>query len=110
MGKIYGTMDDLRLESKRVQDKYIAMTKALISSADIDGFRIDTPMQCPLEFFKAWGPAVRDHARNLGKDNFGIFGEFYVAAERYATMTGRGKTPDMYGHDAFIEGPATLKG
>lgn len=45
MGKIYGSMDDLRLESRRVQDKYIAMTKALISSADIDGFRVDTPMQ-----------------------------------------------------------------
>ncbi|CAE7037978.1 ags1 [Symbiodinium natans] len=44
-GKIYGTMDDLRLEHERVQKKYIAMTKALISSADIDGFRVDTPMQ-----------------------------------------------------------------
>lgn len=45
MGKIYGTMDDLRLENPRVQQKYIAMTKALIASTDVDGFRVDTPMQ-----------------------------------------------------------------
>ena len=44
-GKIYGTMDDLRLEHERVQRKYIAMTKALIESCDIDGFRVDPWMQ-----------------------------------------------------------------
>ncbi|CAE7333772.1 mok11 [Symbiodinium sp. KB8] len=44
-GKIYGVMDDLRLEHARVQQKYIAMTKALIESADVDGYRVDTPMQ-----------------------------------------------------------------
>lgn len=32
LGKIYGVMDDLRLSNDRVQQKYIAMTKALISS------------------------------------------------------------------------------
>eukprot|EP00428_Durinskia_dybowskii_P011071 CAMPEP_0170222166 /NCGR_PEP_ID=MMETSP0116_2-20130129/10775_1 /TAXON_ID=400756 /ORGANISM="Durinskia baltica, Strain CSIRO CS-38" /LENGTH=2201 /DNA_ID=CAMNT_0010472853 /DNA_START=123 /DNA_END=6728 /DNA_ORIENTATION=- len=110
MGKIYGTMDDLRLESRRVQEKYIAMTKALISSADIDGFRVDTPMQVPLEFFKAWVPAVKEHARSLGKERFGFFGEFFVETTRYATMTGRGKTPGMYGHEVFIDDTPTLKG
>ena len=45
MGKIYGVMDDLRLENERVQQKYIAMTKLLIDSTDIDGYRVDTPMQ-----------------------------------------------------------------
>lgn len=30
---------DLRLEHQRVQQKYIAMTKALIESVDVDGFR-----------------------------------------------------------------------
>ena len=44
-GKIYGTMDDLRLEHERVQQKYIAMTRALIESCDIDGFRVDSQMQ-----------------------------------------------------------------
>ena len=45
MGKIYGIMDDLRTESSRVQEKHIAAAKSLIASTDIDGFRIDTPMQ-----------------------------------------------------------------
>eukprot|EP00930_Biecheleria_cincta_P087704 TRINITY_DN7693_c0_g1_i1.p1 TRINITY_DN7693_c0_g1~~TRINITY_DN7693_c0_g1_i1.p1 ORF type:complete len:1363 (-),score=146.28 TRINITY_DN7693_c0_g1_i1:10-4098(-) len=91
LGKIYGALDDLRLGHRRVQAKYIAMTKALISSTDIDGFRIDTPMQVPLAFYKAWAPAMREHARSLGKNNFGLFGEFYVAIGRYSTMMGRGR-------------------
>ncbi|CAE7455433.1 ags1, partial [Symbiodinium sp. CCMP2456] len=109
-GKLYGTMDDLRLEHARVQQKYIAMSKALISSCDIDGFRVDTPMQVPLNFYKAWAPAVREHAKSLGKASFGLFGEFYVTPERYATMTGRGRDRNMYGTDRFIDGPATMKG
>ena len=90
LGKIYGVMDDLRLESDRVQQKYIAMTKALIASTDIDGYRVDTPMQVPLNFYKVWAPAMRAHAHSLGKDRFGIFGEFFVSVQRYGTMTGRG--------------------
>ena len=43
--------------------------KALIASADIDGFRIDPPMQVDLGFFKAWVPAVKDYAASLGKAN-----------------------------------------
>ncbi|CAJ1417997.1 unnamed protein product [Effrenium voratum] len=69
MGKIYGVMDDLRLENERVQQKYIAMTKLLIDSTDIDGYRVDTPMQVPLNFYKVWAPAIRAHAKTLGKEN-----------------------------------------
>ncbi|CAJ1377628.1 unnamed protein product [Effrenium voratum] len=109
-GKIYGVMDDLRLEHHRVQEKYIAMTKALIESVDVDGYRVDTPMQVPLNFYKAWAPAMREHAKSLGKESFGIFGEFYVTPARYATMTGRGRDNTMYGQDRFIDGISTLKG
>eukprot|EP00930_Biecheleria_cincta_P101649 TRINITY_DN932_c0_g1_i1.p1 TRINITY_DN932_c0_g1~~TRINITY_DN932_c0_g1_i1.p1 ORF type:complete len:1862 (-),score=264.80 TRINITY_DN932_c0_g1_i1:730-6315(-) len=110
LGKIYGTMDDLRLEHGRVQQKYIAMTKALIESTDVDGFRVDTPMQVPLNFFKAWAPAMRAHAKSLGKERFGIFGEFYVSPARYATMTGRGRDNTMYNQNRFIDDIPTLKG
>eukprot|EP00930_Biecheleria_cincta_P039601 TRINITY_DN27203_c0_g1_i1.p1 TRINITY_DN27203_c0_g1~~TRINITY_DN27203_c0_g1_i1.p1 ORF type:complete len:3112 (-),score=539.42 TRINITY_DN27203_c0_g1_i1:137-9322(-) len=109
-GKIYGVMDDLRLEHWRVQEKYIAMTKALIESADVDGFRVDTPMQVPLNFYKTWAPAMRAHAKSLGKERFGIFGEFYVTPGRYATMTGRGRDRTMYNSDRFIDDISTLKG
>ena len=33
------------------------------------------------------------------QESFGIFGEFYVSPQRYATMTGRGKDNTMYGQD-----------
>ena len=104
LGKIYGIMDDLRNEHPRVQDKLIAMTDSLISSTDIDGIRMDTPMQVPLSFFKRWAPAVKAHARSLGKNNFFIFGEFYCSRERSATMVGRGHTPAQWGnHFSFID-------
>ncbi len=111
MGKIYGLLDDLRTTHPRVQDKIIAMTKALISSTDIDGIRVDTPMQVPLYFFQRWAPAVRAHANSLGKDNFLIFGEFYCSRPRAATMTGRGKMPSQYGDPyAFIGNDYTMDG
>ena len=110
VAKIYGTMDDLRLENERVQAKYLAMTQALIASVDVDGFRVDTPMQVPLPFYKHWAPAIRRYAKSLGKERFGIFGEFYVTTERYATMTGRGRDNSMYGQEKFLPGEATLKG
>lgn len=109
LGKIFGGLDDLRTTHPRVQDKIIAMTKALISSADIDGIRMDTPMQVPLYFFKRWVPAVKAHARSLGKHNFFIFGEYYCPRERSATMVGRGKTPDQWGNPfAHIDGEYTM--
>lgn len=103
LGQIYGRYNDLRLCSEQVQQKIIAMTKALIASTDIDAIRIDTPMQVPLGFFKTWTPAVKAFAKSLGKENFLMFGELYVQRPRAATMIGRGKTPDQYGKpEAFI--------
>ena len=110
LGKIYGLMDDLRTTHPRVQDKIIAMTKALITSADIDGIRMDTPMQVPLYFFQRWAPAVKAHAASLGKDNFLIFGEFFGTRGRAATMTGRGKDPTMWGTTSFIGAEYTMDG
>lgn len=52
-------------------------------------------MQVPLNFYKAWAPEMRSHAKSLGKDRFGIWGEFYVTPARYATMTGRGRDSTM---------------
>eukprot|EP00434_Breviolum_minutum_P038614 symbB.v1.2.034261.t1/scaffold4394.1/size40221/1 len=69
-----------------------------------------SPRQVPLTFFKAWVPAVKAHAKSLGKKSFGIFGEFYVTPARYATMTGRGKDLAMYGTNQYIDGPATMNG
>lgn len=111
LGKIYGALDDLRTTHPRVQDKIIAMTRAMISSCDIDGIRMDTPMQVPRYFFQRWCPAVKAHAASLGKNDFFIFGEFYCSRERAATMVGRGKDPSMYGNGtAFLDSDYTMDG
>jgi alpha-1,3-glucan synthase len=111
LGKIYGALDDLRNTHPRVQDKIIAMTKSLIASCDIDGIRMDTPMQVPRYFFQRWCPAVRAQAAALGKNDFFIFGEFYCSRERAATMVGRGKDPSMWGNSsAFLDGDFTMNG
>jgi alpha-1,3-glucan synthase len=106
LGKIYGVMDDLRTTHPRVTAKITAMTLALIASTDIDGIRMDTPMQVPLSFFQPWTESIRKFAREkLGKNNFFMFGEYYCSKNRASTMTGRGKTPDQYGNPyAFING------
>ncbi|MFH1264038.1 MAG: alpha-amylase family glycosyl hydrolase [Pseudomonadota bacterium] len=104
LGAIYGRFNDLRNDHPRVQAKIIAMTKALISSTDIDGLRVDTPMQVGLGFFKAWIPALKEHAARLGKKDFLIFGETYCVRSWTATMVGRGKTPAHYRNDKeFID-------
>ena len=108
LGKIYGIMDDLRTSHPRVERKITAMSKALIASTDIDGFRVDTPMQVPLSFFKSWIPQIKDYAKSLGKSNFFVFGEFYCSKEKASTMTGRGKTPSMYNANNFIDNTASF--
>ncbi|HEY8239980.1 MAG TPA: alpha-amylase family glycosyl hydrolase [Kiritimatiellia bacterium] len=111
LGKIYGFYDDLRVTHPRVQDKIIAMTKSLIASCDIDGIRMDTPMQVPRYFFERWCPAVRGYARDsLSKSNFFIFGEFFCGRERAATMVGRGKDPSQYGTGNFLDSNYTMGG
>lgn len=111
LGKIYGIMDDLRTTHPRVQDKIIAMTKSLITSTDIDGIRMDTPMQVPLEFFKNWVPAIKEHAKSLGKKNFLAFAEFFCSKQFAADMTNRGKTPSMYKNpNAFIDDRLAFNG
>jgi len=111
LGKIYGTLDDVRTTHPRVQGKITAMTKALIASCDVDGIRMDTPMQVPRYFFENWCTAVKAYAATLGKDDFFIFGEFYCSRERAVTMVGRGRTPAQYGDPySFINSTYTMDG
>ena len=96
VGKIYGIMDDLRTESSRVQEKHIAAAKSLIASTDIDGFRIDTPMQarCARD-----GPAVpprcvrralitrcrpRFESRSRSQVDLGFFKAWAPAVKKFA--------------------------
>ncbi len=110
LGKLYGTMDDLRTESPRVRRKLIEMIKSLIASTDIDGFRVDTPMQIDLGFFQEMIPEVKAFAKKLGKENLFFFGEYLCSKEKASTMTGRGKSPYMYGKDQYISNVSLFDG
>ncbi|MCB0344643.1 MAG: hypothetical protein KDD66_05985 [Bdellovibrionales bacterium] len=110
LGEVYGFLDDLRTTHPRVQNKITAMTKAMIATTDIDGIRMDSPMLVPLCFFKHWAPEVRKYAAELGKKNFGIFGEFYNTYEVAATMIGRGKSADQYGTSNVIDSRYLMDG
>ena len=110
LGEVYGFLDDLRTTHGRVQKKIIAMTKAMIASTDIDGIRMDSPMLVPLCFFKEWAPEVREYAASLGKNNFGIFGEFYNTYEVAATMIGRGREASQFGTQEVIDDRYVMDG
>lgn len=100
MGKIYGLMDDVRTESPKVREKLIAMATSLIQSADIDGLRLDTPMQVELDFWKEYVPAIRKvAAEKLNKNNFGFWGELFCTPPRMGTMIGRGRAAESENMD-----------
>lgn len=95
-GSIYGKYNDLRLCAPHVAKKVIAMTKSLIASTDIDGIRLDTPMQVPNQFLKEWSSEIKAFAKTLGKNDFLVLGETYARRPQVAPMIRRGK--DSHGN------------
>jgi len=90
-GSIYGKYNDLRLCAPHVAKKVIAMTKSLIASTDIDGIRLDTPMQVPNPFLKEWSTEIKSFAKTLGKDDFFVMGETFALRPQVSPMIRRGK-------------------
>jgi glycosidase len=90
-GSIYGKYNDLRLCAPHVAKKVIAMTKSLIASTDIDGIRLDTPMQVPNSFIKEWSSEIKSYAKTLGKKDFFIMGETFALRPQVSPMIRRGK-------------------
>ena len=70
------------MELKSLKPHSLCTCHVSLEGTDIDGFRVDTPMQVPLNFYKTWCPAMREHAATVGKQRFGIFGEFFVSVQR----------------------------
>ena len=68
-------LDDLATENPRVVDGFIAIYKGWIDRFGIDGYRIDTAKHVNPQFWRAFIPAIRNHAAAKGIPNFHIFGE-----------------------------------
>lgn len=89
--KFSGVQDRLREWSDKVASKLIALSCLVISSLDIDGFRIDKATQITLNFLtKEWVPEMRKCARKLGKMNFFIPGEITARIDYGTLYIGKG--------------------
>lgn len=73
----FAGLDDLMTSHPRVVEGFIDIYKDWITRYRIDGFRIDTAKHVNPEFWRAFNPAMLEHARSLGIEHFYIFGEVY---------------------------------
>ncbi|HRW02100.1 MAG TPA: alpha-amylase family glycosyl hydrolase [Tetrasphaera sp.] len=74
-GDFFG-LDDLFTENPKVVDGMIEIYKSWVDFG-IDGFRIDTVKHVDLPFWQRFGPAIMEHAKAKGRDDFFMFGEVY---------------------------------
>ena len=77
LGDFPGGLKDLATSKREVQDALIRVFQHWIEVADFDGFRIDTLKHQDPAFFARFAPAIRAHARSIGKKNFFMFGEAF---------------------------------
>ena len=75
-GDFFG-LDDLFTEQPAVVQGLIDIHKSWITNFDIDGFRVDTVKHVNAEFWQQFAPAILDHAKAAGKNDFFIFGEVF---------------------------------
>lgn len=76
-GDFPGGLKDLKTLNPDVQAALIRVFSEWIDRIDIDGFRIDTLKHVEHEFWQAFCPAIRLHAKAIGKKNFFMFGEAF---------------------------------
>ncbi|MFL6027638.1 MAG: alpha-amylase family glycosyl hydrolase, partial [Friedmanniella sp.] len=108
----FSGLDDLFTENPKV---VAGMTDIFTTWADlgIDGFRIDTVKHVNTEFWQKFSPALLEHAKRRGNDDFFMFGEVYDAdpafISRYTT-TGRLPAALDFGFQSaaqqFVQGKA----
>ncbi len=68
-------LDDLFTEHPRVVQGMIELFSSWVRDYGVDGFRIDTARHVNVEFWQAFGPALRAAARAAGRPAFIQFGE-----------------------------------
>ena len=91
-GDFFG-LDDLFTEDPVVVKGMEDIYKAWVDLG-IDGFRIDTVKHVNLPFWRAFGPAVMEHAKAAGNDDFFMFGEVFDGSPAYMSRyTTEGRLP-----------------
>ncbi|MCA9540571.1 MAG: hypothetical protein KC620_16840, partial [Myxococcales bacterium] len=77
LGDFPGGLKDLDTERDDVRQALIRAFQYWLEVGDFDGFRIDTLKHQETGFFDLFAPAMRAHAKKLGKKNFFMFGEAF---------------------------------
>ena len=80
-GDFPGGLKDLRTDLPEVRQALIEVMTYWITAADIDGFRIDTVKHVEHDFWIQFATAVRAYAKQVGKENFFMFGEVFDGAD-----------------------------
>jgi alpha-amylase len=80
-GDFPGGLKDLATERPEVRQALIKVFQHWIEVGDFDGFRIDTLKHVEHEFWREFCPAMRQRARELGKQKFLMFGEAFSGAD-----------------------------
>lgn len=73
----FAGLDDIFTEHPRVVEGMIEIHTDWISDFGIGGFRVDTARHVDDGFWKAFNPAILEHARAEGIEDFHLFGEAY---------------------------------
>jgi glycosidase len=89
-------LDDLNTADPEVVSGMTEIYKNIITEFKPDGFRIDTVKHVDLSFWQSFGPAIVDHAQEIGIPNFFIFGEVYDGNPAVLSkFTTAGKLPSV---------------
>jgi glycosidase len=92
-GDFFG-LDDLFTERPEVVRGMIDIHKRWISDFGIDGYRVDTVKHVNTEFWQAFAPAIKRHARRVGKPDFFLFGEVFDGSPEFlSSYTTKARLP-----------------
>ncbi len=117
-GDFPGGLKDLKTTNPDVRKALIDVYSWWIGVADFDGFRIDTLKHVEHGFWDVFSPAIRNYAKEHGKDNFFMFGEVFDGDDALAgsyTFNGEVDSVFYFSHkfqvidDVFAHGGPTKK-
>ena len=92
----FAGLDDLYTQKSSVVNGMIDIYQDIIDEFKPDGFRIDTVKHVNIEFWQQFSPALMQHAKTQGIDNFFMFGEVYsFEPELLSRFTTEAKIPSV---------------
>lgn len=105
-GQFRGT-DDLRTDSQHVTYWITEAFKNLIDATDCDGFRVDAIKHVEFNWVIKWADDIRKHAASRGKNDFILFGEYFVYDNN--TLASHVKDPGSFNSALFFPMSQTIK-